>query len=355
MKPVRIFFALVISIPVASCKKDYTSDPPLPAKEKKAIVSTLAGDGTAAFKEGTFLLAEFNSPGDLVFSVDGFYVADIENHMIRKISSGQVTIYAGSDSSGILNGPGGSALFKNPWSITTDPVGNLFISDAGDPRIRKISDNGIVSFYAGSEQLGFKDGDAATAQFGNSSNIVADEHANIYVSDNQNNRIRKISNTGQVTTIAGTGQVGFRDGDGSIAEFHNPGGITLDKSGNLYVADRGNYRIRKITPSGQVSTIAGIGRPGRADGKSDQAEFTVNVHDLVSDEAGNIYLADDHRIRKLSISGMVSTIAGNDPGYKDGDGSEARFNLPLGLAIDPLGTVYIADAGNNRIRKIDFK
>ena len=121
------------------------------------------------------------------------------------------------------------------------------------------------------------------------------------------------------------------------------------------MADRGNFRIRELTPSGQVSTIAGTGRPGRTDGESEQAEFTVNVHDLVADETGNIYLADDHRIRKISISGMVSTIAGNDPGYKDGDGIEARFNLPLGLAIDPLGTVYVADAGNNRIRKIDFR
>ena len=117
MKPVRIFFALMISIPVDSCKKDYTSEPPLPGKEKNVFVSTLAGDGTAAFKDGAFLSAEFNSPGDLVFSVDGFYVADVENHKIRKISAGQVSVYAGSDSSGILNGPGGSALFKNPWIL----------------------------------------------------------------------------------------------------------------------------------------------------------------------------------------------------------------------------------------------
>ena len=326
-----------------------------PVQVKKVIVSTLAGEGTPAFENGPFLSAKFKYPEDVIFSVDGLYVTDVENHRIRKISAGLVSTYSGTDSFGIINGPGGSAQFEYPFSIATDPQGNLFTTDENDPRIRKISDFGFASVLAGTDVEGFRDGPAESAQFSSGNYIVADDQKNIYVSDGKNNRIRKISSSGQVTTISGNGVAGFKDGIGSMAEFNNPGGITRDKDGNIYVVDRGNLRIRKIAPSGDVTTIAGIGKPGRTDGKADQAEFSTEMRDLVINEKGDLFFSDDHRIRELSAGGIVSTIAGSIPGYEDGDGSDAKFNLPTGLAVDPLGTIYVADLGNNRIRRIDFK
>jgi sugar lactone lactonase YvrE len=346
-------FPVLLSICFFSCKKD--SPVTEPVQTKKVIVTTLAGEGTSSFENGPFLSAKFKYPEDVIFSVDGLYVTDVENHRIRKISAGQVSTYAGNDSFGIINGPGISAQFEYPFSITTDPEGNLFITDENDPRIRKISDDGFTSVLAGTGEEGFRDGKADSAQFSSGNYIVADEEKNIYVSDGKNNRIRKISSSGTVTTISGNGIAGFKDGSGSLAEFNHPGGITRDKDGNLYVVDRGNLRIRKITPAGDVSTIAGTGKPGRTDGNAEQAEFSIEMRDMVINEKGDLFFSDDHRIRELSSAGIVSTIAGSIPGYEEGEGSEAKFNLPSGLAVDPLGTIYVADLGNNRIRRIDFK
>ena len=354
MKSVQILIILAILLPGFSCKKDN----PAKGTDKwgKVIVTTLAGEGTPSDEDGPFLSAKFNAPGDLVFSIDGpLYVTDIENHQIREIKGGQVSGFAGSDSAGIVNGQGKTARFIAPYSITTDAEGNLYISDLEDPRIRKITPDGLVSFYAGSAREGFNDGNADSAQFYNGNMIVADDQENIYVADARNNRIRKISNTGLVTTIAGNGEAGFREGSGAVAEFNNPGGITRDRSGNIYVMDRKNFRIRKITPDGEVSTFAGSGKPGRTDGKAELAGFSGNTHDMVIDSNGDIFFEDDHRIRMVSSSGVVSTIAGSTSGYEDGDCNTAKFNLPTGLCVDILGNVFVSDLGNNRIREIIFK
>ena len=185
--------------------------------------------------------------------------------------------------------------------------------------------------------------------------MVGDAEGNIYSSDTYNCRIRKISKDGKVTTIAGSGEVGFSNGTGTEAQFHFPGGIAIDHQGNLFVADGGNYRIRKITPGGQVSTFAGSGIQGESDGTSAAAEFMV-LSDLVIDNNDNLYAIDKNRIRKITSQGIVSTIAGDkNSGFKDGAGAFALFSSPSGLGIDVQGNIYVADTHNNRIRKISFQ
>jgi NHL repeat len=360
----KYLMPLVAAILIAGigCKK-YNQDykPPIqpptePPTGKKWVVRTVAGNGTASFVNGSALSATFHFPGDISVDNDGIiYVTDVLNFCIRKIANGGVSNFAGGSGAGIINDIGPSAQFKNPYSVALDANGNLYTSDEDDPRIRKTSPAREVSVYAGIETPGFADGNANTARFGFGNYIVADAEGNVYVSDAMNNRIRKISVTGQVNTIAGSDTADFRDGNGAAAQFSFPGGIAIDRQGNLYVADRGNFRIRKITPAGDVSTFAGSGIPGNAEGNWDAAQFSHDMHDIVIDGQGNLYIADIDRIRKVTPQGVVSTIAGSTFGFRDGDGDYAKFNFPNGLAIDTQGNIYVADLNNNRIRKISFE
>jgi NHL repeat len=250
MKSSRILLTLSIAMISFGCKKDNpVSDPPAtpPVIEPKVTVSTLAGGGTPSYEDGPFLTAKFNSPIDLVFSNGGsLFVTDIENHRVREMKQGLVSGFAGSDTINIMNGRGQAAAFRFPFSITSDLAGNLYTSDINDPRIRKITPDGVVSVYAGVEEEGFRDGNADSARFYIANFIVSDDQGNVYVSEPLDNRIRKISNTGTVSSIAGTGMAGFNDGDGAAAEFHNPGGITIDRSSHPEnFACRGRYYHRR--------------------------------------------------------------------------------------------------------------
>ena len=194
--------------------------------------------------------------------------------------------------------------------MTVDGTGNIYILDDSDPRIRKISPAADVSVYTGTEQPGFLNGDITIAQFqANKGGIAADAQGNVYIADTFNGRIRKISVSGEVSTIAGDGTEGLKNGDAATAKFRFPDGITIDRDGNLYVADAGNLCIRKITPSGMVSTLAGSGVQGTKDGDAASAQFSF-IGDIVADNNGNVYVTDEDRIRKISAEGVVSTIAG---------------------------------------------
>lgn len=361
MKQKLTFLILIIAITAnISCKKTNVESPPLnpppPPIGKKWLVTTVAGDGTASLVNGPSLSATFHFPEDVVVAANGnAYVTDVFNHVIRIIAAGQVSTLAGGIGFDIINGNGASAGFKSPYSVTIDANGNLYTTDDNDPRVRKISPAGEVSTYAGIEMPGYVDGSKDVAQFKPGNYIIADALGNLYVSDAGNNRIRKISISGQVTTIAGTGMPGYNDGSGATAQFGFPGGIAIDKQGNLYVVDRGNFRIRKITPAGEVSTVAGNGAEGDKDGNVGDAQFSLDTRDIVIDELGNLYLSDRDRIRKINPDGIVSTIAGSTAGYQDGDGTSAKFNFPNGLAIDAQGKIYVADLNNNRIRKLSFE
>lgn len=337
------------------CKKgDHSGGPDQP--DKKAIVTTIAGDGSDDFADGPALSAKFRSPADVAVAADGtIYVADYNGHRIRKIAGGQVTTLAGSDSDGIVNGNGGLARFKDPYRIAADPAGNCYVLDEVDPRIRKITPNGDVTTYAGSSAPGFADGPALSAQFlVNSEGLASDESGNIYVGDTFNGRIRAVSQAAQVTTAAGDGAEGLRNGNKGDAEFRYPSAVACDKQNNVYVVDAGNLVIRKITPGGVVSTFAGTGVRGTTDGDATVAQFNQPL-DLVADAQGNLYVIDDQRIRKITPKGKVSTVAGSVKGYADGEGTDAKFKDPFGLGIDAQGNVYVADVNNNRIRKITFQ
>lgn len=324
-----------------------------PGDIDRITVTTIAGDGTPGFLDGPALTAKFKSPIDVAILPDGtIYVADGFNSSIRKIANGLVTTFAGNGNANITDANGSDARFKIPSRLTLDMEGSLYTLDAADPRIRKVTSDADVSIYAGAKTFGYKDGDIHTAQFGQSFGIVADEYGNIYLADSQNDRIRKISVTKKVTTVAGSGIQGYANGTADIAQFYFATGIAIDKKGNLFVSD--GTRIRKITPAGIVSTFAGSNVRGYMDGKGGTARFS-KIEDIAIDEKGNIYATDENRIRKITPQGIASTVAGSTAGYEDGDAVSAKFNGPQGLAIDKWGNIYVADFNNRRIRKINFQ
>lgn len=264
-------------------------------------------------------------------------------------------IAGGGNTSGNLEGTGTSARFINPTGIVIDNSGNFLMGDFGNHCIRKITPAGVATTFVGLPgTYGTTDGTGTAARLRSPFSFALNRTSNIlYLADSQNHCIRAITSDGVVSTLAGGASTGFTDGTGSNALFRTPTDIALDASGNLYVADESNGAIRKVTPSGVVTTIAGRGSAGYQDGTGTQAAFNDPIG-LTLDNAGNIYVAEfsGHRIRKINTSGVVTTIAGSSIGYTDGQGTSAAFNGPVGLTFDSAGYLYVADFYNHRIRKI---
>jgi sugar lactone lactonase YvrE len=213
----------------------------------------------------------------------------------------------------------------------------------------------VVTTLAGSGELGSADAIGDAASFNYSSGVAVDSNGNIYVADSYNNKIRKITGVGEVTTLAGSGIAGSADGMGIEASFNNPSGVAVDGNGNVYVADSYNNKIRKITASGEVTTLAGSGAPGTANGTGTAAKFN-GPSGVTVDQNGILYVADteNQKIRKIAASGAVTNYAGSGTsGSTDGTGTEASFYYPQGVAVDGTGTLYVADTDNQKIRKIE--
>jgi sugar lactone lactonase YvrE len=391
-----------------------------------AVVTTLAGlPPIADYADGTGSAARFNTPvGISADSAANLYVCDEANQTIRKITAGgEVTTIAGlADSPGSVDGSGLAVRFSGPAAVSKDAAGNVYVADAGNVTIRKITPAGVVSTFAGTAQrTGTADGTGSDAQFMRPAGIAVDSHGNVFVSDSGRypysgghslrkitpaglvttvasgfnwpggiaidgadniylaeagaNKIRKITPDGVVTTVAGTGSRGFTNGTGSVATFFGPAAVAVTADGTLFVADSGNEAIRKITPAGEVTTVAGSVLRGSVDGMGSAARFYLSntngcygfcdggpfptppseiTGGIAVDGAGNVLVADslNHTIRKVTPAGAVTTIAGlaGTPGTADGTGSGARFNKPIGLFVDSAGSVYVADTANCTIR-----
>jgi sugar lactone lactonase YvrE len=320
------------------------------------LTTTLAGNGTTGAADGTGAAATFAGPFGLAIDASGnIYVADIANCKIRKVTAaGVVTTVAGSGTRGDQDGTGAAAKFDFPSGVTIDVSGIIYVADRDNDKIKKITPDGVVSTVAGSGTSGFADGTGTAAYFNSPSSVAVDVSGNIYVADRFNHRIRKVTPTGEVTTLAGSGSPVFADGTGAAASFHDPYGVAVDASGNIYVADFLNHRIRKITPTGEVTTLAGSGSQGSGDGIGTAASFNSPIGVTV-DALGNVYVAEyaSNNIRKITAAGVVSTLAGSSsPGFADGVGTAATFNHPSSVAVDATGNVYVADNFNERLRKI---
>jgi sugar lactone lactonase YvrE len=268
------------------------------------------------------------------------YVVD-NNIVIRKINSASSEV---STLMTIVN------YMNQPSGVAVDSTGNIYVVNSGDQKIYIITSGGSVSTFAGST-TGSTDGNGTAAKFNYPRGVAVDGLGNVYVADTGNHMIRKITPAGLVTTVAGSTS-GFADGTGTAARFSGPQGLAVDSTGNIYVADTNNFKIRKITPDGVVSTLAGS-TYGFADGIGINASFK-HIFGVSVDSTGNVYVADTYNnmIRKITPDGVVSTLAGSTPGSTDATGTNAKFNSPNGLAVDSIGNVYVADSGNNKIRKI---
>lgn len=315
--------------------------------------STLAGIGTPGYSNGS--LAQFNyTRGVIVDSIGNVYVADYFNHCIRKITaSGSTTLYAGQPgSNGYQNGAATSAAFNFPTAVAVDRTGNVFVTDVLNQVIRKISPSGFVSTYAGNGASGYADGPVSSASFRNPIAMCTDIQGNLIISDQHNHVIRKITPSGMVSTIAGVpGVSGFQDGPAAASLFNFPRGVKTDQYGNIYVADTDNHRIRKISNTGIVTTLSGT-IAGYADGNVSSGMLNKPC-DIAVDALGNIYIADalNHRIRLLNPQGKLSTVAGSGAiGFVDGPGLASRFHNPYAMTIDKQGRVLIGDDLNHSVR-----
>lgn len=341
-------------VPIATASTTTTAAQPLSLVGPPAI-ETLVGrvfsyaGKSRGFADGTLSTAQFDSPRGITVTAEGtVYVADTNNHCIRKITAdGLVSTFAGG-TQGFADGRGSAARFNKPSGIAIGPDGRLYVTDRVNHRIRTITPEGEVTTLAGST-FGFLDGPGLEAKFYEPYDLVVAPSGVIFVADTHTNRIRKITPDGQVSTLAGTSQWGLADGIGSAAQFKTLVGIDLMQNGNLVVAD--DHRVRVVTPAGDVSTLAGS-TDGYADDTGNLAMFN-QIQDVAAGRDGSIYVADgvNTRIRKITPDGKVTTLAGSSiSGSSDGLGVQAQFSRPAGLSFSPNGSLLVTQF--HRIRLI---
>jgi sugar lactone lactonase YvrE len=313
-----------------------------------------------AYADGTGSEARFwGVNGAVLDSAGNLFVTEIRNHIIRKITpAGVVTTFAGvAGELGSADGIGDAARFHRPFNLAIDSADNLFVADTYNNTIRKITAAGEVTTVAGQAGVaGSQDGIGVNALLNFPTAVAVSSQGIVYVSDTKNEVIRKIDLNGAVSVLAGTvGLAGGSDGTGAAARFRSPFGITTDSAGNVYVADLFNHTIRKITPEGAVTTLAGQPQLiGSRDGQGSAALFNM-PYGITVDSAGNVFVTDsrNHTIRKITPGGKVTTLAGAPlvTGYAQGSGNVARFYVPSGITVDRDGSLYIAEFNNSTVRK----
>ena len=321
------------------------------------LVGTLAGCTNAGFADGIGGAAAFNHPAGV--AVDGagnVYVADTLNHSIRRIAPlGEATRLAGTNTLGsYIDGTGTTARFNAPFGVAVDGSNNIAVADTYNNCIRIVTPEGVVTTLAGTNVMGFADGPGAEALFNRPRGIAMDTAGNFVIADTLNHSIRKVTLEGVVTTLAGTNASGYADGTGLEARFNRPWGLAVDGAGNVLVADSFNHCIRKVTPEGNVTTLAGTNTAGCADGVGSAALFNTPSGVAVDGE-GNILVTDsaNHTLRRITPAGVVTTLTSTNAGYADGSGNAGQFNMPYGVAVNQADDVFVADYNNNRIRRVE--
>lgn len=323
----------------------------------EGTVTTIAGTpGQGGSRDGPVNDARFTAPSAIAVDAQGvLYITDMLDHTVRRIvPGGSVTTIAGAaPRAGSADGAGSAALFNHPTGLAHDNAGNLYVADTGNATIRKITGNQVTTIAGAAGQTGAADGTGSAARFNRPLGVAADVLGNIFVADSSNYLVRRVTPAGMVGTYAGSGQEGYLDGPALSAQFMEPNGVAVDLSGNVYVADRSSDAIRKITPQGMASTLAGHQDTSYAPygfGTGNELGFPL---DVAVDKAGNVYAIDSNTaVRKITPDGGMTTLAGVPfrSGTQDGTGSAARFNAPQGLTVDGDGNVYVADS--RAIRKI---
>jgi len=344
---------------LASCSSNAVQDGGAQASHRAAlnvspIVQTIAGTGDFGATDGVGLQSTFGFPIGVAIdhSEQNLVIADTSNSLIRslELNGNSVATIAGTVGiEGAANGVGTNASFGNPHYAVFDGTGNnnIFVADTDNNLIRKIDRNSVVATFL----------DCSTTPIADVAGIAIDSLGNLYVADDVKNSIYKITPSAVTTLLAGgdTLTAGFADGTGSAARFANPAGLAVDADSNVYVADVNNNRIRKITPAGVVTTLAGSGTPGAADGDGTGASF-FNPNGVAVDTNNAVYVADsgNNKIRKVQANGHTTTIAGTGAaGSTNGSGATATFDDPTGIAVNALGTaIYVIDSNNNMVRRI---
>lgn len=321
------------------------------------MVSTFAGLGSQAVVDGSLGDSQFSLPEQMAFDSKGnLFVVD--ENCIRKIDlAGNVSTYTGNTLPDYVNGHISVARFNYTLGIAIDRYDNIYISEEGNSAIRKIDTLGMVSTFAGSGVAGYVDGADSVAQFNSPAYMCFDDSLNLYVADVNNNVIRKIDSLGNVSTFVGEGTAGNANGAANVATFDKPISITYDKLNHVfYVSDRNNNIIRKIDGARNVTTYAGDGTPEHLDGNGTAARFN-GPKGLVTDSLGNLFIAGrlDYTIRKIDVLGNVTTVAGtpNMMGYVDGEANGATFGRPISVVFDQNKNLLVSDYGNYVIRGVE--
>ena len=337
---------IIISISIlAACKKNADlNNNALTDDSANYTVTTFAGNGINGMDPGTGGPALLNNPAKIAFDVQGnLYVADMDNDKIRKITpAGAMTTLAGS-TIGYADGTGAAAQFNRPSALCLDVQGNVYVAEAGNLRIRKITPGGVVTTIAGNGIAGAIDGNGIAAQIDIPGGMTIDAQGNLYFTQKDFHGIRKVSTTGIVSTFAGSTTKGFSDATGSAARFNEPYSLTIDAQGNIYVSDNKNARIRKVTPNAVVTTAV-------------QRANENEMHNIAIDVNGNFYISQgdfsNSIIVKVSSAGSITKIAGGVVGFLDGPGNTAKFSYLTGMTVNNNGDLYVAELFNNSVRKI---
>ncbi|MGI5526075.1 SMP-30/gluconolactonase/LRE family protein [Streptomyces syringium] len=341
---------------------------PQPSGLAEGAIATVAGNGEAGYVSdgGPGALTKLYHPEGVAVDKEGnLYIADRYNHRIRKVTpNGIITTVAGNGTAGFVSdgGPAVATPLNQPGDVVVDDAGNLYIADLVNHRIRKVSPSGVITTVAGNGEAGYvSDGGPAIAtRLHYPHGVALDREGNLYISEWSGHRVRKVNRNGIITTVAGNGTAGYvSDGGPAIAtRLHTPDGLAVDREGNLYIAEYGNHRVRKVTPSGIITTVAGNGVAGYvSDGGPAIATRLHGPRRVAVDEGGNLYISDqeNHRIRRVGPDGVITTVAGNGTaGYVDDGGPAAgtRIYQPQGVALDRAGNLYIADYANHRVRGV---